>query len=205
MPTETMRSCPACGAGLSRADSACPMCHRTVSRLDELEAVDYAIAQFQRWANEWQLTEPERKAIAAKYQPIREQSLRSDTEAGASAHSPSRTGLPARHVCWQCQKTRPAQDKACRVCLTALDTATAREMRFLMYLTRQITDLAAEGIIPLSKSHLLLRLVKQRFLGLRSRLERFIAPLAKPVDAGFADEFIEQVREMDQARAAAKP
>lgn len=172
--------CPLCAGPLPDARQPCPQCHASPEWVELGLAMDFAWRRFEEWHKQGRVGETRFRDLAGYYDGRRAEMAEM---ARNGRPLPEDVALPPRWRCWSCHAVADSPGEYCADCGAPWDSADARSLRFLTFLSREVQKHGEEGRLSLNQAHDLQADVRERRNALGQKLEKQRLPAVTSVTA----------------------
>jgi hypothetical protein len=162
-------ACPFCAGPLADGRQPCPQCHASPEWVEQGRALEFALRNFEERCNKGLISTTRFRDLAAFYARQREEWARLAREGRPVSDD---TGMVPFTRCWSCGAMDEAPGEYCAACGASWDTPTARSLRFLTFLRREIKKHGEAGRLPLAQADDYGTEVRERIAALRQKLEK---------------------------------
>jgi hypothetical protein len=169
MSTAPAAACPLCAGPLADDRQPCPACHASPEWIEQGQALDFALHNFEEWYNRGLISEATFHGLTDHYARQRQEWARLARE---GRPVPDESGMAPFTRCWSCAAIAEAPGEYCTDCGAPWDTPAARSLRFLTFLRHEVKKHGESGRLPLSRTDDCLAEVRERIAALRHKLEK---------------------------------
>ncbi len=128
-------ACPLCAGPLADDRHPCPQCHATPEWIEQGQALDFALHNFEEWYNRGLIPEAGFRALTDHYAKERQEWAQL---ARQGRPVPDDSGMVPFTRCWSCGAIAEAPGEYCTDCGAPWDTPAARSLRFLTFQRREV-------------------------------------------------------------------